>query len=288
MASMTIDPDGPFDLALSLTAAASFYPIVGPVEADRKVVIAGSAGPVMINAHQVRLTPPRLKVSASHEIGKAEFELLARRLISADLDLRPFYRIAADDARMASVIAPLFGLKPLPPPSIFETAVIAITEQQLSMTAAHSIRSRIVRRFGQAVGDLWLFPDAERLAGAPDQVLADCGLSRQKIGYVKALASRISHGGLDLEVLRSRPDDEVRSQLKNIQGFGPWSVEHVLLYGFGRPAALPATDISLQKVVGQYLAQGRRLSAAELQQTLEHFGPFQGLAAFYLSVAYRL
>lgn len=88
--------------------------------------------------------------------------------------------------------------------------------------------------------------------------------------------------------MRPDPDAEVRARLMDIPGFGRWSVEHVLLHGFGRPGALPSTDISLQKVVGHYLARdGQRLTPERLERALAPFRPYQGLAAFYLSVAYR-
>jgi DNA-3-methyladenine glycosylase II len=181
----------------------------------------------------------------------------------------------------------LAGLKPLQPATIFEAAVIAVTEQQLSMAAAYRIRSRLVRRFGECAGDVWLFPCPEQLAKASASELGACGLSRQKIGYVKGLAGVIVSDALDLEAMRPDPDADIRARLMAIPGFGRWSVEHVLLHGFGRPGALPSTDVSLQRVVGHYLANGRRLTAEDLERALAPFQPYDGLAAFYLSVAYR-
>jgi len=155
------------------------------------------------------------------------------------------------------------------------------------MAAGYRIRTRIVRRFGEPVEDLWLFPTPLRIAEAPDRELADCGLSRQKLRYLKMLARRIACDGLDLEAMREKGDDEIRARLVENPGFGRWSVEHILLRGFGRPSGLASGDVSLQKVVGFYLGRGKSLSAAELERALASISPFQGLAAFYLSVAYR-
>jgi 3-methyladenine DNA glycosylase/8-oxoguanine DNA glycosylase len=55
--------------------------------------------------------------------------------------------------------------------------VIAITEQQLSLAAAFYIRGRLVARFGEPFGTLWIFPAPETLAKAPLGELMRCGLS---------------------------------------------------------------------------------------------------------------
>jgi DNA-3-methyladenine glycosylase II len=278
---------GPFDLPLSLQAAAVFYPRDEALPRALRVAVRTDRGLGVMEVEQLSPNPARVGVRLSHGEGGPQFGELARRLVSADFDLRPFYRLAIPDPVMGPVAASLAGLKLLQPATIFEAAVIAITEQQLSMAAAYRIRSRIVHSFGERAEDLWRFPDPERLADAADAELAQCGLSRQKIGYLKALARSIVAREVDLEAMRRDSDAEIRASLREMPGFGRWSVEHVLLHGFGRPGALPSTDISLQKVVGHYLANDRRLTPDELERALSPFRPHEGLAAFYLSVAYR-
>jgi DNA-3-methyladenine glycosylase II len=284
---MILEPVGPFDLPLSLEAAAIFYPREGPHPRSLKAAVRAGPGLAVLDLEQLSRQPAQIGVSLAGAESEPRFRELANRLICADLDLRPFYGLARHDPVMGSLTADLEGLKPLQPATIFEAAVIAVTEQQLSMAAAYRIRSRLVHRFGESAGDLWLFPGPERLADAPAAELRACGLSRQKIRYLKMLAGAIVSGELDLEAMRPDPDADIRARLMDIPGFGRWSVEHVLLHGFGRPGALPSTDVSLQKVVGHYLAHGRRLTAEGLERALAPFHPYDGLAAFYLSVAYR-
>jgi len=42
-------------------------------------------------------------------------------------------------------------------------AVVAITEQQISLAAAYRIRSRLVERFGVPIEKQWVFPEPEIL-----------------------------------------------------------------------------------------------------------------------------
>src|SRR5205807_7824511 len=75
----------------------------------------------------------------------------AQWLVSADLDLGPFYRIVEPHPIMGPIAKALRGLKPLRPLTLFEMAIIAITEQQLSLAAAFHIRTRLIERFGTPV-----------------------------------------------------------------------------------------------------------------------------------------
>jgi len=209
-------------------------------------------------------------------------------LVSADLDLRPFYAAAARDPLMRRVVRALRGLKPLRPATLFEMAIVAITEQQLSLAAAFHIRSRLVKRFGTPLDGLWVFPTPERLAHARLRDLGACGLSHRKAEYVRALARRIAEGDLDLEALKRESDQRITQDLLRNRGFGEWSVQYILARGFGRADSLPSGDAGLRRVVGHYVANGRRLTATELEDALAWIKPFRALAAFYFAVHWRL
>jgi DNA-3-methyladenine glycosylase II len=208
--------------------------------------------------------------------------------VSADLDLRPFYRLVASHPIMGRVSRSLNGLKPLRPPSLFEMVVIAITEQQLSLAAAFHIRERLIARFGTLFETLWIFPAPETLAEAPLGDLMGCGLSRRKAEYVKGFAQRVAEGTFDLDALTRKSDADARACLMSQRGLGAWSAQYILVRGLGRPDCLPSDDVGLRRAVGEYFSRGRQLSPEQLERALLPFAPFRGLAAFYLSVAARL
>jgi DNA-3-methyladenine glycosylase II len=189
---------------------------------------------------------------------------------------------------MGPVIAALTGLKPLRPPTLFEMAAIAITEQQLSLAAAFHIRTRLVKRFGTPFNGLWIFPSPHKIATAALPDLAECGLSLRKAQYLQALAHTTLLGGLEFETLAPHADHEISRTVMSNRGFGEWSTQYILARGFGRPDSLPSGDVGLQRVIGHYFAGRRRLTKEELERVLSPFKPFRGLAAFYLSVHWRL
>lgn len=278
--------EGPFDLQLSLRAAASFYPRPDPAPRLLRLAVPIGGEPAVVEIRQTK--PCIINACSTIPVYPKRLHDLASWLVSGDLDLLPFYRIAIDHPIMSPVVKRLNGLKPLRPASLFEMGMIAITEQQLSLAAAFHIRARLVERFAEPLDNLRMFPTPESIANASLEELRDCGLSRQRAEYVKGFAQAVSKGGLTFDDLKRKTDAEIREQLLGYKGFGEWSVQYVLMRGFGRPDCLPLEDIGLRRVIGMYLSHDRYLSPEQLGKALSPFTPFRGLAAFYLSVDARL
>ena len=287
-ASAIITPNGPFDLPLSLKAAASFLPPAGTIPRSLKLAVLLGGVPAVAEIRQVRKAPPVIEASVAISIPQPRLVELARWVTSGDLDLRPFYRIATRHPVMGLIAKSLRGLKPLRPPSLFEMALIAITEQQLSLAAAFHIRTRLIKRFGRPIGELWVFPTPDVLAKASLRDLMSCGLSHRKAEYVRHFARHVSNGELALESLKHATEADIRHCLSACRGLGPWSVQYILLHGLGRCDCLPSDDVGLRRTISRYLSRRHRLSPRQLERALSSFAPFRGLAAFYLAADWRL
>ena len=286
--SIMLRPKGPFDLPLSLRAAACFFPAIAAPPTLLQSPLLLPDGATIIEIRQCAKRRSQVTASASLPVSQNRLQAIAKWLISWDLDLRPFYRQAASHPIMGPVTAALAGLKPLRPATLFEMAAIAITGQQLSLAAAFKIRARLVRRFGTPLDGLWIFPSPQAIAAATPDDLRECGLSLRKVQYLQALARATMLGELEYESLALRSDQQIAQTLMSHRGFGEWSTQFILVKGFGRPDCLPSGDVSLRRVIGDYFAGGRRLTKQELERALLPFKPFRGLAAFYLSVHWRL
>jgi DNA-3-methyladenine glycosylase II len=276
----------PYDLVLSLRAMRSFSrarkeDITGFRMAAR---VDGKAA--VLEAIQDREN--KLIATSRPAVDESGARALIEWVLFTELDLKPFYRLIAGKPELAFITKKLYGLKPSRPASLFEMAVTAITEQQISLASAYSIRNRIIQRFGEPVEDLWVFPGSMELARATLQDLLECGLSHQKSEYIRGLANEIVAGKLDLDNLKSMDTDKAREMLMNLRGFGRWSADYVLVRGLARTDSVPYDDIGIRYVAGQYLGKGPRLSSQEVAEKLEPFRPYRGLLAFYFLVAHRL
>ncbi len=279
---------GPYDLALSLGAAASFggdSPEDPPVFRE---TVRFADRPARIEVRQIARSPAMLEARSAEVRDPRRLRETAAWLLQAELDLRPFYRIAARDRVLGPIAKKLRGLKAMRPASLFDMAVTVVTEQQISLVAAFRIRERVIERYGDRFKGEVLFPRPEALARSRLEGLRRSGLSARKAEYIRDFSRLVASGGFDLERLRKMSDDEVREAIMGIRGFGLWSAEYLLIRGLGRPDVVPADDLGIRTIVGRYFGRGGRMSAGEVRRALEPFAPYRGVATFYLIVDWRL
>lgn len=281
-----IEVEAPYDLARTVQVASAFSPEAAPLRTGLRLALRIGSQAYLIDVRQGG--PAHVIASyCGHGDWRAVRKAVAWVLF-ANLSLLPFYKVASRNRVMRALVRRLRGLKPLRPADLFEMAIIAITEQQISLSAAHAIRARLVERFGSPVGRLWAFPSPKVLAHAEPRQLRACGLSRAKARYVSTLARSVDGGKVDFDAIARMADDEAHAALLSLEGFGSWSAEYVLVRGLGRPDRVPFDDIGIRRAVGCLLGNGSRVSAEKAEQLLAPFEPFRGLAAFYLLAAERL
>lgn len=285
---VVLRPKGPYNLRLSVRAALRFSPDEPESTAEYRAAARFGSRPCLMEVREKGGNPVSLEVRFKPGSSEKRMRDLAEWILHTDLDLRPFYRLARRYASLEPIILSLRGLVPMRTPSLFVMAVTAITEQQISLVAAFRIRERMVQSYGEKTDGLWAFPTPEALASLSIRELKSCGLSTRKAEYIIGLASRIIKGDLDLDTIKSLSDAEARAFCMEIRGLGPWAADYILIRGLGRPDVVPADDLGLQKLVGLYLGDGNRLTAAEVRIAMEPFAPFRGIAAFYMMVHYRL
>jgi len=152
-----------------------------------------------------------------------------------------------------------------------ETLLRTIVGQQVSVHAARSMWNKLIAKYGQPV-------DLKALLAASDEVLREAGLSRQKAGYARSLASLVLSGELDLARL-PEDDEEAIAHLIKIKGIGRWSAEIYLLFAEGRGDVWPAGDLAVQIEIGKLLGLDERPSEKQLRELAEAWRPHRGAAA---------
>jgi DNA-3-methyladenine glycosylase II len=286
--SLALDVVEPYDFELSLRVVRSF-PSAAPREDDRlRLAVRIDGRPSLIEIRRGPAPRRRLLASASPPAAPRRLRPLVEWVLNAGLDLAPFYRRLRRDRRLAPLARRFRGLKPMRPASLFEMAVIAVTEQQISMAAAVKIRERLVRRFGAPVDGVWAFPTPAALAAASPRALLACGLSHAKTRSIRELAGKIARSELDLEALETMSDEDAREAITRLRGFGPWSADYILIRGLARPDAVPFDDLGVRRIVGESLGTGERASSSEAAELLAPFRPFRGLTVFYLLADHML
>jgi DNA-3-methyladenine glycosylase II len=118
----------------------------------------------------------------------------------------------------------------------FETLVLTILEQQVSLASAYSAYKKLKDR-------IRITP--KNLLSLTDEELRGCYLSRQKIVYTRELANAILTKKISLKKFETLPDDVVRTKLKALKGLGDWTVDIYLLHALRRLDLFPIGDLAL-------------------------------------------
>jgi DNA-3-methyladenine glycosylase II len=238
---------------------------------------------------------PKLNVELkSNKLLKATDKLEAQKtiifLFNLNFELSSFYTDVKNDPLMHQLTQQLFGLKNPTTPTVFESLVDSVVEQQISIKVAHTIEQRLTKKFGaqlQIDGETYFYyPSPKNLATATITEIQQVGLSQRKAQYIQNAAQLIAAGKLDLEAMKNQKNpQQIIAELDEIKGVGVWTAELTVLRGMQRLDALPADDLGIRRVISRYYCSGRPIETTEARAIAEAWGRWKGLAAFYLIIA---
>jgi DNA-3-methyladenine glycosylase II len=207
--------------------------------------------------------------------------------VTADSDHAAWLRQARSylhgaDAVLAGLIDdrpdfdPRAWLTRLPPMDLYGALLFQVTGQQLSVPATRHTVARIEALFG---GHL---PAPAELLAVDPAALREAGLSWRKIGTLRDLATRLTDGRLDLDVLSGLPDDDLITELTTIPGIGPWTVQGAMLIALGREDVVLAGDLALRKAIRGAYRLDHLPTEQEVLAIAEKWRPYRSLATSYL------
>lgn len=200
-----------------------------------------------------------------------------------DLDAVP-NAIEADlgkDPCLAPLLAAAPGLRIPGAWDGFETAIRAIIGQQISVSAAHTITQRVVRKMGRQVNNpphpqlTSRFPGPEAWTNAN---LDGLGLTTRRIESIRAVARALLSGQVSFD-----PKDDIVSWLASwtaLPGIGPWTASYLALRVLNHPDAFPHGDLVLRKALTK--PNQPTLTPAKARDAASTWSPWRSYAAFYL------
>lgn len=294
--SFPLNPVPPYDFTMSAWIFASGDPQIRKSEDSRFWQVIRPGGiPALADIHSTGTTNhPVLKVRLGGDIPsdsgwKEQAGDVIARILSLNDYLDPFYQSVRDDPPLHALTRKFRGLKAPSTPTVFEALVDSIIEQQISLAVARTLESRLTKMFGDPLlvdgQTYYAFPAPERIAsGRPEQFRA-CGLSAMKGEYIRNAAHQILRGDMDLEGLRTIKDsEEIIGELQKLKGVGQWTAELVVLRGLHRLDIIPADDLGLRRVIARRYEAGKEISGQDVRKIADRWGPWKGLAAYYLLV----
>jgi DNA-3-methyladenine glycosylase II len=209
---------------------------------------------------------------------------LVHRMLGLNQPIAEFEQYYSRHPQLGKLIASQSGLRVPVAGSVFEALSWAITGQQISVSAAVTIRRKLIQLAGlRHSGGLHCYPDAQRLAQFSARDLRQAGFSQNKAQCLLTLSRLIVEGDLILEYPEAElPVDQVRQQLLAIRGIGPWTVNYALLRGFGWLDGSLHGDVAVRRGLQTLLGVADSVSEQRAQQWLAGFSPWRALVAAHL------
>ena len=207
-----------------------------------------------------------------------------RRMLGLTQPVDEFEKTHVRHPQLGALIARQAGLRVPLAASPFEALTWAIIGQQISVSAAVSIRRKMIKAAGLVhSGGLACYPDATRLTALSEADLRAAGFSASKAQTLISISAQVLAGELPLdEWLDNPPVDLLRERLLGIRGIGPWTVNYTLLRGFGWLDGSLHGDVAVRRALQRLPGNPEKMGEAEARAWLEPLSPWRALVAAHL------
>lgn len=160
--------------------------------------------------------------------------------------------------------------------NIFQSLLRSIVFQQISGSAARSIHSRLLALFPRK------HPTPSKLLEIPAENLRACGLSVQKIVYVRDLATRCLDGTINEKRFPSMSTQEIIDHLIVVKGIGVWTAQMMLIFKLHRLDVLPVGDLAIRKGFKKVYKLRSDPTPKKMEQLARPWREYASVACWYL------
>ena len=187
-------------------------------------------------------------------------------------------KLAKKDADLANIITQ-YGFPPMwTRPATFQTLILTIFEQQVSLAAAYAAFKKLKEKIG--------YVTPAKLLKLTDEEMRACYFTRQKMGYARGLAEAVQSKKIVLKKLTALPDEEVRAILIQLKGIGNWTIDVYLMHALQRTDLFPLGDIALVNSLKETKRLSKDISKEEMLKIAEPWRPYRTIASMILWHSY--
>ena len=190
-----------------------------------------------------------------------------------------FCDVLAKKDRDLKTIIKHYGYPPMwTRPASFQTLILFILEQQVSLASAYAAFKKLKERIG--------YVTPSKILSLTDEELRSCYFSRQKIVYARELAKAVQTKQLRLNKFSNAHEDVIRLELKKIKGIGDWTVDVYLMHALQRPDLFPLGDIALVNSLKETKQLHPHITKEKMLTIAEPWRPYRSVASMILWHAY--
>jgi len=157
--------------------------------------------------------------------------------------------------------------------NMFFTLIRSIVGQQISVKAADTVWDKIVNEAKEIRPEIIYSMD--------ENTMRDCGLSKRKVEYMKAVSEKWLNG-YDKINWHELSDEAVTEKLVEIRGIGKWTAEMILIFTLMRPDIFPMGDIGAIRALEKIYNKGQKMNKEQIEEIVKKWKPWRTIATWYL------
>ena len=155
----------------------------------------------------------------------------------------------------------------------FYTLARSIIGQQISVSAAQAVWNRFEKK------TKILKP--QNVKNMHFMSLKSCGLSRQKITYLKSLSDAFIEKKIQPKKWVFLENEKIVEELTQIKGIGRWTAEMFLIFNLCRPDIFPSDDLGLIKGICKCYNYKYPISKEYALKMSNKWKPWRSVATWY-------
>ena len=150
----------------------------------------------------------------------------------------------------------------------------SIIGQQISVQAANSVWNKFELKAKKI--------NPKNVLKLTRPQLSSCGLSRQKVEYLKNLATKFNTKAIDIRNLKTMDDETAIAYLTQVKGIGRWTAQMFLFFNQRRSNIFPIQDIGFLRAISKNYKTTYPPPIKKLDALQKLWSPYATVATWYL------
>ncbi len=155
----------------------------------------------------------------------------------------------------------------------FYTLSRSIVGQQISVSAAQAVWERFEKKVKKI--------KPHDVKSIHHMKLKSCGLSRQKITYLKSLSVAFINKKIQPNKWKTLENEKIIQELIQIKGIGRWTAEMFLIFNLCRPDIFPVDDLGLIKGICNCYNIKYPITKERAIKMSKKWKPYRSVATWY-------
>ncbi|MEX2364627.1 MAG: hypothetical protein WD597_13435, partial [Balneolaceae bacterium] len=215
------------------------------------------------------------------------------KILGTQMDIRPLYEKAANDAVLGNKLTSLYGLKRMTRANLFEDILYRIVQMQMNhKPTAKKMMFRIREAYGTALmhgkKSIPAWPRPYQLMSADPANIRKLGPTLRKGQYLVGLASDIVSGDVNMDHLEECAPQEFYDIITKVKGVGPTSGQDLMMMRGRTDAVFPSNKKGEEEkglrrwIIASYGENPHKTSEKKFQQLIENWKGYEAAALEFL------